>query len=178
MNSNDTIVIVEGKSDTRRLREIYPQIVTFETSGLGLDEVKMDKLKKFKGEGYRLICFTDPDGPGEIIRKKINQEIPDVYNAFVSRKNSKSSKGKVGIESATAKEIQKALKDLKIVDAQRDVYDLTFLINNNIYGNQKRREKFCDLLCIANGNNKKVLKQLNNFNIERKRVMNILNILE
>jgi 5S rRNA maturation endonuclease (ribonuclease M5) len=39
-----TIIIVEGKSDTNRLKSFYKDIQTFETSGLGLDPKKIDYL--------------------------------------------------------------------------------------------------------------------------------------
>ncbi len=178
MTSDKTIVIVEGKSDTRRLKEIFPSINTFETHGLGLNDNMIEELRKFSSNGYELICFTDPDGPGEVIRKKINDAIENVYNAYVAREYSKSPKGKLGIESATVEEIQRALSDLKVITNAEKKYDLNFLIEHRLYGNKNRREKFCDMLSIANGNNKKVLKQLNGFKVSLDKVNNILEELE
>ncbi len=67
-----TIVIVEGKSDTRRLKEIFPDIITFQTSGMGLDDQKIAELKRLEADGVELICFTDPDYPGEKIRQTLS----------------------------------------------------------------------------------------------------------
>ncbi len=169
-----TIIIVEGKSDTRRLKEMYKQVVTFETSGLGLDENKINKLKKFEAEGAELICFTDPDYPGERIRQMLTNNLPSLKHAYVSRRHSRAKNGKIGIESATDIEIKKALDNVMEKQKPINLYDQVFMINNHLAGNVLRREMFCDKIGIAFGNNKKVIKQLNSFAIPESRVMKIL----
>lgn len=173
-----TIIIVEGKSDTRRLKEIYPDIITFQTSGMGLDDEKITELKRLEQSGVNLICMTDPDYPGERIRRILSEQLPSLKHAYVSRAKSKAKNGKIGIESAERDEIIKALDSVLSKDKQLDIYDQTFMIEFGLAGNKAKREQFCDCLGIAFGNNKKVIKQLNSFGIDPKLVMKVLGELD
>lgn len=173
-----TIIIVEGKSDTRRLKEIYPAVTTFETSGMGLDDEKIEALKKLEKSGVELICLTDPDYPGERIREALTGELKTLKHAYVARSESKASNGKIGIESCTEDEIRKALDNCFTIKSNVDRYDLSFMMMTGLAGDSKKREKFCDLVGIANGNNKKVIKQLNSFGVEPKLVSKILGELD
>ncbi len=171
-----TVVVVEGKSDSRRLKEIYPNILTFETSGLGLDNSKIKTLKKYQYSGYKLICMTDPDHAGEVIREVINREIPGVYNAYVSKKASIGKDNKIGVETCSEVEIRKALDNLYVSNLdQKKLYDLDFLIKHGIYGNKEIRSKLCEKLNLADGNNKKLLNQLNQFQIDIDKIKEAIN---
>lgn len=159
------IIVVEGKSDTRRLNEVYPGIVTFETSGLGIDADKIDKLKKLAID-HEIIVFTDPDGPGEIIRQRIIDNIDNIKHAYIKNDKAVSkNKKKVGIEHASDEEIKLALENIYMYVEGPKLYDMDVLIEFGIYNNKHKRNELCDYLHIAYGNNKKVLKQLNHFAI-------------
>ena len=107
-----TIIIVEGKSDTNRLKEFDKSIQTFETSGLGLDEKKINYLKKINND-YNFIVFTDPDGPGEIIRARLIKELKNLKHAYLPNDKALSSKkGKIGVEHAKTNDIKLALENL------------------------------------------------------------------
>lgn len=173
-----TIIIVEGKSDTRRLKEIYPDVVTFETNGLGLDEQKINKLKLLASEGVELICMTDPDFPGEKIRATLSEEIPSVKHAYVKRAKAKAKNGKIGIESTTDEEIKRSLTNLFKCEQPLDIYDLSFMMEMGLAGDKTRRDQFCNKLGIATGNNKKVIKQLNSFAIPPKDVIKVIGELD
>lgn len=169
-----TIIIVEGKSDTRRLKEIYPDIITFQTSGMGLDKGKLTALKKLEQKGVELICMTDPDYPGERIRHELSEHLPSLKHAYVARNKSRAKNGKIGIESAETEEIEKALNNALTKMQTTTIYDQSFMINNRLNGDIMRRELFCDKLGIAFGNNKKVIKQLNSFGINPELVKKVL----
>jgi ribonuclease M5 len=158
------IIIVEGKSDTRRLKEIFKNIQTFETSGLGYDKSLEEKLVKLS-KNNEFIIFTDPDGPGEIIRERITRKFPQSYHAYLPNDKALSKKQKVGIEHGSDLEIKKALNNLYQVNENISAYILEDMIDIGIYNSREKRKLFCDNLCIAYGNNKKVLKQLNDFSI-------------
>ncbi|MFV0246820.1 MAG: ribonuclease M5 [Mycoplasmatales bacterium] len=174
--SSKTIIIVEGKSDTRRLKEYDKSIITFETSGLGLDKNKLDKLKELNKE-YNLICFTDQDYPGETIRKLISNNIPNIKHAFLSTKTT-NKKGKIGVESATDIEIKEALSHLYTKSENVCDYDINLLIELGIYNNKSKRIEFCNKLNISYGNNKKVLNQLNNFGITKSKILEVIKEIE
>ncbi len=170
-----TLIIVEGKSDTSRLKKVLGDVQTFETSGLGLDEEKIAYLKKIQNE-YKMIVFTDPDGPGEIIRKRLSNELDNLYHAYLPNNKALSKKpGKsVGIEHGSAEDIKEALENLYQVNSGENNYTMSDMIDFGLYRDKNLRTKFCDSLHIAYGNNQKVLKQLNNFQISREQIMEVL----
>ena len=170
-----TLIIVEGKSDTNRLKALYKDVQTFETSGLGLDQKKIQYLKSIEDE-TKIIIFTDPDGPGEIIRNRLVEELKQPYHAYLPNDKalSKNMK-KVGIEHASFEDIKIALNNLYIEnEIYEEFYSLEDLIDLGIYNNKKLRKEFCDHLHIAYGNNKKVLKQLNSFRIKPQQIKKFL----
>ncbi len=169
-----TIIIVEGKSDTRRLKEIYPDVITFQTSGMGLDDDKIAELKRLEASGAELICMTDPDYPGERIRQILSDELPTLKHAYVSRAKSRAANGKIGIESAEQSEIEKALDSVLSKSTPLAIYDQTFMVEFGLAGSKQKRELFCDRIGIAFGNNKKVIKQLNSFGIDPKLVLKVI----
>ena len=59
------VIVVEGRDDTRRLREIYPDIETIETNGSAIDEETIALIQKAL-QTREVIVFTDPDYPGSM----------------------------------------------------------------------------------------------------------------
>ncbi len=170
-----TLIIVEGKSDTNRLKKVLGDVQTFETSGLGLDADKIAYLKKIQNE-YKMIVFTDPDGPGEIIRKRLSKELDNLYHAYLPNNKALSKKPNqsVGIEHGSAEDIKESLANLYQANNAEQMYDISDLVDWGLYSNRQLRTDLCDRLHIAYGNNKKVLKQLNNFQIKRELIEEIL----
>ena len=169
-----TIIIVEGKSDTRRLKEVYSDIITFETSGLGLDEKKIKKLQEFSLD-TKLIVFTDPDGPGEKIRARLTKEIDNLFHAYLPNEKALSkNQKKIGVEHASSEDIREALENLYSQSKQKMTYIVGDLIDWNIYSSKNRRIMFCDKLHIAYGNNRKVVDQLNIFGIKYEQIKEVL----
>ncbi len=174
----NTIIIVEGKSDTRRLKEVLDNVQTFETSGLGLDQDKIDKIKKLSTT-YKLIVFTDPDGPGEIIRQRLIENIDNLYHAYLPNEKALSKKlDKIGIEHASKEDILNALSNTYQLVEQEDLYTMDDIVDMGLYNNKARRMEFCNKINIAYGNNKKVLKQLNSFAIKPNIIADVLKELE
>ena len=71
------VIVVEGRDDTRRLREIYPDIETIETNGSAIDEETIALIQKAL-QTREVIVFTDPDYPGTRIRNIIQEHVPGV----------------------------------------------------------------------------------------------------
>lgn len=63
------IVIVEGKTDTALLKELFV-VDTIETHGLALDKKTLDLIKE-ASKNRGIIILTDPDYPGKKIRDQI-----------------------------------------------------------------------------------------------------------
>ena len=173
-----TIIVVEGKSDTNRLKLIFPDIITFETSGLGLDDTKIKQLKELS-KNHKLIVFTDPDGPGEIIRQRIIDNIEGVFHAYLPNEKALSKRlDQIGVEHAAFDDIKKSLKNLYEISSEKGNYEIGDLIDLGIYNDKKKRKQFCDILNIAYGNNQKILKQMNNFNIAPQIIIDAINIVK
>lgn len=169
------IIVVEGKSDTRRLKEVFKNVTTFETSGLGLDQKKINSLRRLSLE-HELIVFTDPDGPGEIIRARLVKEFDNLAHAYLpNNKAISKKKDKVGVEHASSKDIKIALENCKFMAVKQEFkYEIEDLIDWKIYASKQKRLLFCDGLNIAFGNNQKVLNQLNNYQIEYEKIKVLL----
>ncbi len=62
------IIVVEGKDDIQAVKSaVEAEVIA--TGGFGYDKEFMDKLK-IAAENRGVIILTDPDYPGEKIRKK------------------------------------------------------------------------------------------------------------
>lgn len=112
------VIVVEGKNDTNHLKEFF-DVDTIETHGLGINKstIEMiDTINKKRG----VILLLDPDSPGEKIRKRINDALPGLKNAFLFKKDARTSK-KVGVEHASKEVIEKALSSY-ITYVSKDKY--------------------------------------------------------
>lgn len=167
------IIVVEGRDDTNRVKEIL-DCDTFETQGSAINKEKLERLKKLN-ESRGIIVFTDPDFAGKRIRSIIEKAIPEAKHAYISSKKAVDSKGKIGIEAASKEDIILALKK-HYTPMKREVYD----INNEllielelIAGGQARllREKLCEELNIEYSNAKQLLNKLNMYGISKERLI-------
>jgi ribonuclease M5 len=132
------IIVVEGKEDSRRLKEVFKDIDTIETRGSAINDETL-KIIKNAQETRGVIVFTDPDYPGQRIRSIINQHIKGCKNAYIEKEKAVSiKKKKVGIEHCSDKDIMQALSNITVQDevSQTDV-EFIDLYNLNIIGNEQ-----------------------------------------
>ncbi len=162
------VIVVEGYHDSAHLKRFY-ECDTIITSGSGISKQIMDEIRRAK-ESRGVIVFTDPDFPGTQIRNKINQEIPGCKNAFVMKKDARTSK-KVGIEHATFPVLDEALKHLVTMEdvnqeyiTMEDMMDLGFV---GLSDSKKRREYIAKQLHIGVGNAKALKNKLNCLRISK-----------
>lgn len=159
------IVIVEGKTDTAKLKKIFgDQIQTIETNGLALNLNTINLIKKLS-KNNQIIIFTDPDGPGKRIREKIISEIDtNIFNAFINKNSFNKNSKKIGIAEADEAEIKNALRNL-----------LTFNKNNNSIS----WNDYVDNDFYLKVNRVKITKKLNiNFEISSKTLFKWLNWMQ
>ena len=71
MKRINEIVVVEGKTDSQLLKELY-DVDTIETHGLGLDEKTLELIKE-ASKTRGVIVLTDPDYPGLKIRNQVEK---------------------------------------------------------------------------------------------------------
>jgi ribonuclease M5 len=119
------LIVVEGQHDEAALKRIVEADVVI-TRGLHRDEALYELLREaVKTRG--VIVFTDPDHPGETIRRRLAEAIPGVRHAYLSAKVARS-KTKVGIEHATPEVVLEALRH--VITDPGPLSDLT---RNDLY---------------------------------------------
>lgn len=165
------IIVVEGKDDTTAIKRAV-DADTIETNGSAVNHETIEKIKlaqKTRG----VIVFTDPDFPGEKIRKKISEKVPGCKHAFISKEAaiSKTDKG-VGVEHASPAAIKEALKDAQLM-SETWLEEITQddLITAGLIGGEgakDRRIKLGKILKIGYTNGKQLYKRLMMFQVGRK----------
>ena len=166
------IVVVEGLHDLERLKKIFPDMDILITNGSEIEEnlpVIVEASKK-----RDIILFLDPDYPGERIRKRIQEVIPNAKHAFLKKDLAISkNKKKVGIEHAKDSDLIDALNNCLTPDESTNLVTYLDLYNLGLFGNkdsQKLRDKVCEKLNLGHTNGKTFLKRINMFNITIKEV--------
>ncbi|MBS4749905.1 ribonuclease M5 [Granulicatella sp. zg-ZJ] len=173
------IIVVEGRDDTRRLTEVFGKIDTIETNGSAIDEetlLLIEKAHQLRG----VIVLTDPDFPGEKIRKIITQRVPNVKHAFLHVQEAlPKGKGSLGVEHASEMALKRALHDVKVIvdDFSHDNITKSFLMRCSLIGSEQSaylRQALSKQLGIGHVNGKQLEKRLNMFGISKEDVLNVL----
>ncbi len=169
------VIVVEGKHDTETLKK-YLECDTIETQGSHLSKATLQMLKEVnKTRG--LIVFMDPDSPGEKIRARIVECIPEAKHAFIQKAKAKTHK-KVGVEHAKKEDILIALqhlvtykKNYRETISQQDILELGL---NGQANSAALRETIGDVLFIGKCNAKQIRKRLNMLEITREQLERII----
>ncbi len=158
----DGIVVVEGKSDVSFLSSfIDAEFVT--TNGSEISKETIDYLKE-SIKNKDIYVLTDPDSPGERIRKILNENISGLKHCFINKENS-IKKGKVGVAESTKEEILNALSNVVSVN-DNNIGSLTLndLVTIGLCGDkdsEEKRNKIAKDLNLGHCNAKTFLKRLN-----------------
>lgn len=163
------IIVVEGKDDTVAVRNAV-DADTIETNGSAIGHEVIEQIKLAK-ERRGVIVLTDPDYPGERIRKIVSQLVPGCKHAFLSKKDAKSKNGgNLGVENASPEAIRLALKDAQQeVEAWQEQVSWEELVAIGLVGGKKsrqRRERLGEILKIGYTNGKQLYKRLFKFKIK------------
>lgn len=158
----DGIVVVEGKTDTDKLKKIF-DVRTIETNGSAIDDKTISLIKK-ASINNKIYLFLDPDGPGEKIRNKIIQNVPNTMNVFLTKKDINKKKKKIGVAEAFDQAIIESFNNAITFDTTNEsiTFDEYASLNLNTV---KKREFLCNKLNISYCNNKTLFKRLNMINI-------------
>ncbi|USQ68315.1 ribonuclease M5 [Companilactobacillus allii] len=159
------IIVVEGKSDTNRLKDCLGEVDTIETRGSALSDETIERIKAAQ-QKRGVIIFTDPDFNGNRLRTIISKVVPDAKQAFLPRNKAvpKKSDGSLGIEHAKDEDIKKALASIYTMSDLTDDYSTNDMIDLGLIGDvssQKRREFVGDDLKLGYTNAKQFLNRLN-----------------
>lgn len=165
------VVIVEGKTDTNKLKSIFI-VDTIETNGLSISEKKLKEIisiSKKKG----IILFLDPDGPGEKIRKKITEVLPNSKHCFIEKKDIKKGK-KIGVAEASVESIINAFKNIAKFSNNNISIEWDKYLDLNL-DSKNKRIFLCRKLNISYCNHKQLFKRLNMLNLSFFEVKKLLN---
>lgn len=180
----EELIVVEGKNDTNILKK-YLDCDTIETNGSALSEDVIARIQLAK-ERRGVIIFTDPDYPGEKIRKTIDREVPGCKHAFLSKEEAVSiQRKKVGVEHASEKSIVDAILQSRpttekgsretILITRDDLMQFGLLAGE---GSRIKREMLAKHLNIGFTNGKQLLKRLNQFQITKEELFTALRLIE
>ena len=162
------IIVVEGKSDTALLKELF-EVDTIETHGLALDKKTLELIKE-ANKTRGVIVLTDPDFPGKKIRDQIQTVVPNCKHAFVSKKDA-TGKKKLGIAEANKEAVVLALENMVSFDVDNQSITWHEFIDLDIIGNKQRRLLVYDLFNLGYGNVKNLFKRLNMVGISKEDVL-------
>ncbi|HBY65208.1 MAG TPA: ribonuclease M5 [Acholeplasmataceae bacterium] len=169
------VVVVEGRNDASRLKQIYPDIKIITTNGSAIKEDSVQLLKELD-DTHDIILFLDPDHAGERIRRLLSKQLKHIYHAFIDRDvaYSKNMK-KIGIEHASEDDIKNALGDIQAVH-KKSTSDVTysFLHDTKLTGNKDSkalRDFVSKKLRLGHVNGKTLYQRLKMFEISQKQVI-------
>ncbi|WP_018659756.1 ribonuclease M5 [Allofustis seminis] len=171
------IIVVEGVNDTKNLKH-FLDVDTIETNGSAISKETIALIKK--AQQYRgVIVLTDPDFPGESIRKIIMHHVPDAMHAFIPQSDAlPQNKGSVGVEHAGEDAIMHALHHKYQPEWVKDnKISLSFLRKMHLMDHphaQKNRDRLSESLHIGHVNAKQLKKRLEMFDISEEQVEEIM----
>lgn len=165
----NAVVVVEGRDDTKRLKQFFPGIETIETNGSEVSEQTLSEIQKLS-KTREIIIFTDPDYNGERIRRLVSQAAPSAKQAFITRREGEPTRrgNSLGVEHASKEALVRALSDLHEIqpiksDITKEKYnDLGLAVSPEA---RLLREKVGIKLGIGYGNSKQFFKRLKMFGI-------------
>ena len=168
------VIVVEGANDTKRLKSFF-EVDTIETHGLGLSRETIELVKQ-ANKKRGVILFLDPDTPGEILRTRLNKEVPGCKNAFVLKEDARTKK-KVGIEHADKETLEEALNNL--VTYSEDKVSLSLEEYNDLglsgmSDSVNKREKITRAFHIGKCNAKTMYKRLNMLGVTLEEIKEVL----
>ena len=172
------IIVCEGIHDEIKIKSAFPNIKCIITNG---SEIPLDTLNTIKtlSKTHEIIIFTDPDYPGERIRKKILEVVPNAKEAFIKKDLARSNNNKkIGVEHAKIEDIKKALENLlSSYNEDENFITLNELYNLGFTGEKNSsflREKVSKFLNIGQPNFKTFFKRLNQLEIDKEKLIKIM----
>jgi len=164
------IIVVEGKDDTTAIKRAL-NADTIETNGSAIGDAVIEQVRLAQ-ETRGVIIFTDPDYPGERIRKVVAEKVPGCKHAFLPKSDARPKNGKgIGVEHASPEAIRTALKEAQVMKevfveeiSPQDLLDFGLIGGTD---SRARREKLGIKLRIGYTNGKQLYNRLNMFQIDK-----------
>ncbi|AGM25579.1 ribonuclease M5 [Spiroplasma chrysopicola] len=166
------VIVVEGKTDTAKIKNIFPTIATIETSGSAISPATLALIKKLSLTN-KIIIFTDPDYPGQKIRDIVSSYLDNnCYHAFIDKNKAIRNK-KVGIAQASDEDIKTSLGNVIQFTGDNNP-SLSWTEYVNIVEDSNKRRILQTYYNWPPVNNKKTYKWLTYLNITQTELRTIL----
>ena len=108
------LYVVEGKSDIARLSQSFAGPI-LSTNGSAVSKEFIQQLITLE-ETYNIVLLLDPDGPGEKIRRRINDCLKYPVHIFIPKEFARSENKKhIGIEHVSRETLEKHLLEPKTI---------------------------------------------------------------
>lgn len=176
------VFVVEGRSDAANISKVCKANFII-THGIHLSHETYNEIE-LAAKTVGIIVFSDPDGPGNSIRRKIddfiekkrakNGDIYRVYHAHLSTDEARRN-GDIGVENASEESLLRALAQLRTERRDEEekgrefIYQPRELDDYGLigHGSKRLREALCKELHLGYANGKMLLKKLNSYHIAR-----------
>ena len=164
------VIVVEGKEDTAAIRRAAAAD-TIETGGSAIGEEVLARIALAQ-QRRGVIVLTDPDGPGERIRRIVAERVPGCRHAFLTREEARGRDG-LGVEYASPEAIRRALERARATVADErtppeiawsDLVEAGLIVHPDA---ARRRRRMGELLGIGYANGKQFYKRCAMFGITR-----------
>ena len=161
MKKIDAVIVVEGKNDIHRLKQVIDADMLC-TNGLNMSKDVLDTIVELS-KTRQIIIFTDPDSPGNRIRHRIQQLVPEAHHLYLQPKQART-KRKVGIEHASLEDIVEAFNYISEGKPQENSLTWNEFIELGLSGrsdSKERRNVLAEQLHIGQANAKTFYHRLN-----------------
>lgn len=181
----DSIIVVEGRDDKFVVEKIVDAPIYVLNGFSGVSRNNLEKLVKLS-KTKEIILILDPDFAGKKMREIIRKYIPKCREIFVPRKIA-IKKDNIGIENVLIKDLYDILNKYfsNNISCNKNENFIKFTIDDLLKydltatnSSKKRREMLTDELNFGYCNSKQLLKNLNNYKIDRNRFEDIMNKIE
>ena len=162
------MIVVEGKNDTNVLQS-YFDCDTLETSGDQVSETTLSRIEEAQKK-RGVIVFTDPDTPGEHIRRLIKERVPEAKHAFIKKEKARTTK-KVGVEHASKEDLWDSLSHCVTFTEEKESLSWADFMDLGLVGNREFRFFVCEQFHIGPCNGKTCFKRLNQMGITRENIL-------
>jgi len=172
------VYVVEGRNDATRLKQVFKDIKVLSVNGSSVDKDVLKLLERIKNE-YEIVLVTDPDYPGEKIRKTISNKIGNVSHIFVEQKQARNKNNtKIGIEHMSDEDLINTFKyKIKNNTIKSDI-TIDTLYKQQLIGHtnsKAKRKHLSDKLNIGHVNGKTLLERLNMIGLSKKELISLMN---
>ena len=171
----DSAIVVEGNTDAAFLNTfIEADIITTNGSDVPRETIiYLATLSKIKP----LIVLTDPDGPGQLIRHKLDQSIVGLRHAYIPKETAIRS-GRVGVAYAPKEVILEALSKADApLPSMRGTIAMAQLYDLGLFGqadSKEKRVRVAAALGLGYPNGKQLLNRINSLNINIEKIREAL----